>query len=259
MFSQRKWYVLIVACFFSLLVTTHSFSQVNTEAMRNKELTDGFSLSGSVNANAASGNTEFTIIESGLRLDYKHPGYHTFLISDYAYGIQGEEEFVKEGFTHLRVGKDLSEILTLEGYTQIEVDHFLNLKQRFLAGSGLRIKLPCKKKKLSFYLGLGAMYESEDYENVADEDKELIRASSYFTGSWKINESSKYYITAYLQPDVANLEDYRILLNSGLKFKLSETFFFQTKAEYRRDSEPTSGLKKDDLRILGGIGFDLTL
>ncbi|MDP8241302.1 MAG: DUF481 domain-containing protein [Candidatus Hatepunaea meridiana] len=64
-----------------------------------------------------------------------------------------------------------------------------------------------------------------------------------------------YSLTGYFQPDINNPSDFRILVNSELEIKLSETFSFTAEVKYRHDSEPPQGLKDYDINISNGISF----
>ena len=89
------------------------------------------------------------------------------LILNYENGYEKEKGAVKntiviKGFGHLRVTKSLTEKYFIEGFTQYGFNDFLDLENRFLVGTGLRIKLN-ENDRMTTFLGVGAMQENEKY------------------------------------------------------------------------------------------------
>ncbi len=228
-------------------------AQVNTEVMRKSELEQGLRTTGSIALDLKKGNTDYMSFGAGLRFDYRCNTLYTFFVSNLKVAEKDETEFLNTSFIHLRIMREISRHFSTEIFTQIERNKFINLQLRRLMGGGLRILAVGNEEKFLLNLGIGAMYEGEQYTIPYESDNYLFRSTNYIAGRCVFNNYSLFLITGYLQPDFGDPTDFRFLLNSELEIQLSRLLTFSTTIEYRYDSQPSSDLSRYDLNVTNGI------
>jgi len=234
--------------FLLVLVPCVLFAQVNTEKLRNDKK-KGFSGNVSLGYGMVMGNSEYLNFTPNLRLDYNTENFINFISASYN-RKQSELDKDKEnllehkGFAHIRSARVINPFLSWEEFGQWEFNEFINLKSRLLAGTGARMDLLNSREDLpvSLILGVGGMYEDEDYDQGSD--KELLRSTNYLTFIWNISEKALIQTTNYYQFAVIEPEDYRIISESALKFNVSSWLIFGTTVSLRYDNDPTEGVKK---------------
>lgn len=237
-------------------------AQVNTEALRGDKLKDGLSGSFSASMNLHQGNTQILQTKVDARLDYFAQSKHLFTVANLHRGREADKPSINKGFIHLRGVQQLAAKLAIEGFTQIEFNEFIRLKNRILFGLGTRIWL-LNKNELRLALGVGGMAE---YERLyasstiagAEESLEtnLIRSTNYLDLKWVINDHVILGGTTYLQPNIADFGNYRILWSSTLEVAFSTNLSLKIEAVIRYDSEPPMNVdSKYDLELTNGITY----
>ena len=157
-------------------------AQINTEAMRSENVTDEFINKVNVDFGIEKADAEVIDLAVSYRVDYFNlTGVHIFLILNYKNGYEQEKDLdknqvVNKGFSHLRMTKMISSKLFLEVFTQFGFNDFLLMKNRKLAGSGLRYKMG-SNDRMNTFLGIGLMQENEIYDDdlVNEPEKKLLR------------------------------------------------------------------------------------
>lgn len=250
--------VYIILC----LLCGQLYSQVNTEALRKGDLDNGAYYTVSTSFSYSSGNSDYLKLNTGARIDFLNNSFYSFLIGNYQRGIAGtdNEVFINKGFMHLRMMQLLLRNLSGEVFGQKEFNDFINLNDRNLLGAGLRINFVREtendsaksKSDISATIGLGLMWEYENYSNPARTTR-LIRSTNYFSVGWQFDSRANLKIINYFQPALENFSDYRILSEGRLSFKLAKSVTFRTVLNFRYDNDPQEGIEKHDLDILNGI------
>lgn len=248
------------------------WGQVNTEAMRQGDLSPGLHTGLDLDFSLLAGNSDLTRLGAVLRFDYLAGRSHSFLVSNFQQGSLIEEHFVNKGFVHLRRTQSLSSYLSMEGFLQKEYNEFIRLKERNLVGGGLRIrwmeaKPDEKTRSIKLYTGLGFMWEQErikDAKNPEDELKDLVRSTNYLFVRWSPDDRLLLQCTSYLQPDIRHLNDFRVLFDGRLAFSLTGKLSVAIKLNSRYDNDPPVILKKDgseehlrkyDLELTSGLAY----
>ena len=111
-------------------------------------------------------------------------------------------DFSNDGYQHLRISKHLNKIYTLESYLQNQYDPVRDIKNRKLAGLGVRFKLIN-----SCFLGLSTLYEKEELINETIND---IRISTSLQIKFDFDKKLSLSTTTYYQPSTKNLKDSKI-------------------------------------------------
>ncbi len=235
-------------------------AQINTEAMRSENVTDKFINKVNVDFGIEKADAEVIELAAAYRLDYFNPtGLHVFLILNYENGYEQEKgldknQVVNKGFGHLRMTKMVSSKLFFEVFTQFGFNDFLLMKDRKLAGSGLRYKM-VSNDRMNTFLGIGLMQENEIYDIVNEPEKKLLRSTNYL--SWNINiaKNTQLYNTVYYQFSFSDINDYRLLYDGSINFSVNENLSFFIELNYRYDNDPHGNMGKSYIQLNNGIEF----
>ncbi len=235
-------------------------AQINTEAMRSENVTDGFINKVNVDFGIEKADAEVIELAAAYRVDYFNPtGLHIFFILNYENGYEQEKgleknQVVNKGFGHLRMTKMISSKLFFEVFTQFGFNDFLLMKDRKLAGSGLRYKM-VSKDRMNTFLGIGLMQENEIYDIVNEPEKKLLRSTNYLRWNINIAENTELYNTVYYQFSSSDINDYRLLYDGSIDFSMDENLSFFIELNYRYDNDPHGGTVNSYIQLNNGIEF----
>ena len=84
----------------------------------------------------------------------------------------------------------------------------------------------------------------------------LLRHTSYSTILYQLSSDIDINNILYFQPSVKNINDFRILLENQLQFKINNVLRVNINMNYRFDNEPHAGSKKSYFHISNGFEFD---
>ena len=235
-------------------------AQINTEAMRSENVTDGFINKVNVDFGIEKADAEVIELAATYRVDYFNPtGLHFFSILNYENGYEQEKgldknQVVNKGFGHLRMTKMISSKLFFEIFTQFGFNDFLLMKDRKLAGSGLRYKM-VSNDRMNTFLGIGLMQENEIYDMVNEPEKKLLRSTNYLRWNINIAENTELYNTVYYQVSSSDINDYRLLYDGSIDFSVNENLSFFIELNYRYDNDPHGNMGKSYIQLNNGIEF----
>ena len=235
-------------------------AQINTEAMRSKNVTDGFINKVNVDFGIEKADAEVIELAASYRVDYFNPtGLHVFFILNYENGYEQEKgleknQVVNKGFGHLRMTKMISSKLFLEVFTQFGFNDFLLMKNRKLAGSGLRYKM-VSNDRMNTFLGIGLMQENEIYDIVNEPEKKLLRSTNYLRWNINIAENTELYNTVYYQFSSSDINDYRLLYDGSIDLSVNENLSFFIELNYRYDNDSHGDMGKSYIQLNNGIEF----
>ncbi len=242
-------------------ITCSGAAQVNTEKFRKYSTKKGFLFNTTFRFGYSAGNSDYISFDGTARLDYNGKVNNAFVVANYDYKESSSEKIVNKGFVHLRGIHPFNDILSGEGFLQQEFDEFILLKDRKLAGTGVRIKIMDFNSKadtlsgLRSHLGLGLMYEHEIYGLPDDEEikKETFRMTSYLTIDWKLTQRISFWAIGYYQPNVSQIQDFRGILDTGIEIWMIGKLYFSIDFSYRYNNEPVGDVKKYDLLFKNGL------
>ena len=235
-------------------------AQINTEAMRSENVTDGFINKVNVDFGIEKADAEVIELAAAYRVDYFNPtGLHIFFILNYENGYEQKKgldknQVVNKGFGHLRMTKMISSELFFEIFTQFGFNDFLLMKDRKLAGSGLRYKM-VSNDRMNTFLGIGLMQENEIYDMVNEPEKKLLRSTNYLRWNINIAENTELYNTVYYQVSSSDINDYRLLYDGSIDFSVNENLSFFIELNYRYDNDPHGNMGKSYVQLNNGIEF----
>lgn len=238
-------------------------AQVNTESMRRSGLQPGLHGNVSLGYNLVSGNSQFSAIQTGFRLDYVRQTFYTFAVLDYQRESENQELFLNRGFIHLRGIYNFKEALKPEIFLQREFSEFILLNDRNLIGGGFRFRMlhtdsqeTENQASLNAFLGTGLMWEYEEIDLDPVKTTHILRSTNYISLQWDINSRSRFNIVSYYQVNTDDIEDYRVLVQSNIQLSITKYFALTTGLNYRFDNQPPETVEKYDLELTNG--FTLT-
>lgn len=187
------------------------------------------------------------------QLQYKTTKNLFLLLGNANYTSSNTQKFVNNGFLHFRYNTKLFKTLRWEAFTQLQYNNLLLVKQRFLLGTGPRVKL-LDKLNVRVYAGVAAMYEQEQYKTV-QADEHNLRMSNYI--SWTISQAKKLSFTGtvYYQPLANHWADYRVNAQSSLSIFLTEKLYFRNTLNFMYDEVPAETAVSKVYNVMAGVGY----
>ena len=158
-------------------------------------------------------------------------------------------------FLHLRYNYKINKWLRWELFGQVQENRITGIKQRWLVGSGPRVKL-LGNDSVALYAATSVMYEYEEEQTVPVIYHRDVRSSSYISFDYKFLKNAELIATVFYQPLFNNFADFRILNEIGIKFKFVKHFSFSTNWYYLYDSRPAASTPKLNYSISNGIEYD---
>ncbi len=241
-----------------LVLFTSVFPQVNTEKYRIAPDRAGFTVRSDLNFTLMMGNSDFQLAGTNTRFNYSWGKDYTFLVANGGYGRTSGKSFFSQTLLHLRNVNALNNFIQLEEFLQYDTNGKRLLLQRMLAGGGFRFKV-ISRENLSLRVGTAVLYEQEKYDltgaAVHEANISALRSSSYLTLNFELKKDISLLSTTYVQPDVADIDDFKILADTALNIKLGEIVSLVLTANIRYDSRPPDTIEKLDLVSKVGVGI----
>ena len=249
------------ATFFLLfiLLPFFGFTQiVNIESQRSNAA-DTIGWNGQANAGFTikDNGKNIMTIESNLRLEHIK-GRHLFLaITDFNFGKVDNSDFQNDGFQHFRYNYTIKHRFVWEAFTQLQYNERINLKVRYLLGSGPRFGIIHKDP---FYVYAGILYMYEYDEEVQGEPEVKIfhrdhRMSSYLSLSLKPLNNLAIYSTSYYQPVLTNFKDLRLSSKTTVLIKITDKLNFSSSFNISYDSRAPEGIQSTIYGFSNGLSM----
>jgi len=245
---------------FMILHISHATAQVNTEWMRDENVEKIFTNKFKLDFGYETSKDEiFDILVTASSNFYIQNNLHAFLVMNYQNGFISNNDrrdiILNRGFGHLRFTKKIIPNLDIEFFFQAGFNDFILIKDRKLFGSGIRKKL-VQKETIKSFLGIGFMQEKEIYDLKQNFEQLLLRQTSYSTILYQISEDIYLNNILYFQPSIKDINDFRLLLENELQFKINKAFRINVNINYRFDNDPHGDSKKSYFQINNGFEFD---
>lgn len=248
---------LLPLLLFTALTIPPALSQVNTESLRREREREGVHGQLGLNIAFQSGNSEYLKYNVGGRLDFRNDQVYTFAVANYQRGKQADALYLHDAFLHLRFVYGLDSSFKPEVFAQKEFNDFIRLKDRQLAGAGLRITLFDRSTDTTSFtlnVGVGGMFESELLSIEPEQLRtDLVRSTNYLAMFWQIRNAVALTATGYYQVALSRMSDFRILGDASLTFTITDFLAFGASFNYRLDNEPPPDVKRYDLKLSNGV------
>lgn len=166
-----------------------------------------------------SSNTVFEL-SSAFRLDRTSNKNTYLLLANYNFIRAKSENFIDDGFVHLRYTRNLKSKLSWEAFNQVQYNQKLRINLRVLLGTGPRLELIRDEKKK---IAVGAMFMYE-YNELDDnlEQRRDSRLSSFLTIRLKILKDVSFSSTTYYQPLLSDFKESRLSTVNTLGVKINQ-------------------------------------
>lgn len=239
MFKLKNIVIVSVLIFSDAL-----FAITNVEGVRLKE--EGNVFAGSVGASFEGRSGDKDTEERGLnfRLDYTQDNNNILALFDRKLekynGITGSDE----QYSHLRYTRKVMNRVSVEAYSQRQVDEFLLMDLRALNGGGLRFALHKSDKVWSANLGLGAYRTKEAFSDPLLETETYQRYATYLSGKWALKEGLGLSNTLYYQPRTNDIDDIYMFNAFELGMSVIANLKLSFKHKLSFDSKPLLDLPK---------------
>lgn len=252
MFALRLYLTL----FFLLIYFSLSAQIVNIEDKRStfkdsvqwvEQLELGFNLT--------KNKTAVFSVNGKAQIEFSYYDKLLISITNFNFVKAGDQNFINEGFQHLRYNSKLKKWLTFELFGQVQYNERANIAIRALGGTGFRYQiLKNKDKKDKIFLGTSYMYEFEE-ESTEDIRHNNHRLNTYLSLSWHPQPNIKIASTSYYQPLFDNLKDYRLSSQTAVIFAFSKRLDFKTTFSIIYDSRAAVGAPKTIYRFLNSLRY----
>ena len=252
--------ILLEPILYGIIIISFSLAQVNTEWMRDGNLKKKFSNKVRLDVGYQASQDEiFDLQLSSSSNYYLENNLHAFLILNYQNGFvsngNNKEVILNTGFSHLRFTKNLLSTLDIEFFIQAGFNDFILIRDRKLIGSGFRKNI-IKNGIIKSYLGVGIMRESEKYDLKKYTQALLTRQTNYLSTLYQINDNSGLNNILYFQPTLGDYNDFRLLLENEMFFKINDVLAVVVSINYRYDNKPHENSKKTYLVFNNGFEFE---
>jgi hypothetical protein len=173
------------------------------------------------------------------------------------YGREAGESIINEQYAHLRWTAMWHRHIGTEMFVQAQRNEFQSLNLRWLVGGGLRSDV-IHTEAFALWFGTGFFSEHEQIEVPGDNAREdAVRWNNFMVARVQFGRSEDLAIvlqnTIYVQPNLADVSDFRLLEEVEADIPITEIVSLVTKFSARIDAEPPPGVKTTDLRLSQGI------
>ncbi len=240
-----------------LLMPAIAIAIVDTSNLHSQTPEDGLHGKVKVSLDKKSGNTEAESYATSAIVS-NHIGKKTdYLILKTQYGTTSGVKSSQQNLAHIRRIISWKQDLDVEVFTQAESNPFTRLNYRALIGAGQRYRLYDEADKGVVIFGLGGFYLQEKIASgFADSGTDhLWRANSYLVLSFQIDPDITISSTTYFQPSIQNINDYRLLEDAAVEFKLSKSLALELSYHLVRDSKPPLGVKEGDHQFITTLNY----
>lgn len=231
---------------------------LNTERFQIGEV-DGGHLSATVGASLKRGNADVLDLSTSGMAGVLAGSHWLRIIFGGRYLENQGGSILDDQFAQLRYSYVFLPELRTFHFVQIQRNETLLLRSRSLVGSGVRWTVS-ETDRLTFAAGTGLMGEWEELsaDRVGpDDDTEssVVRMTNLAVLSWTTESGARLLNILYLQPDVSDFGDTRILNDLGLTAPLTDVLGLTVSLEWRHDTRPPSTLEADDLTLRASLSI----
>lgn len=250
-----KWIFAICAGILFFLPWAASGQIVNVEKQRIASK-DSVGWFGDAGINFTTTRQTKSYLQFGVNTHLQRKGSNSIilLLTDFGIVNAGGEEFVNNGFAHLRFNTRLNDVIRWEAFSQIQYNSLTKIDLRFLLGTGPRFKLtPYENAK--FYWGVAYLYEHEELLDPIITLRDH-RISSYLSFTLAPQENVSFVSTTYVQPLIQEFADYRLLNESVLSLAITGNLSFNVLFQVSYDAVPPEGVPNIVYRSVNGLTYE---
>lgn len=216
-----------------LLARGLSAQIVNIEDKRQRYDTTGWFGQVDLGLNWVRNTKEILTVSTAARIDRVGPQATAFFIGNYHVVRAGEENFINDGFAHLRYDYALSPRLSWEAFNQWQYNERIQLQLRLLLGTGPRWAL-LERERVQLYVGTLYMYEYDEFSQGEIYYRDH-RLSAYLSG--KLDLAGKLHLanTTYYQPLLPGFELPRVSSVTTVALALTRRLSLNSRLSFTYD------------------------
>ena len=251
--------IVLITSFIICLFTCNA-QLVNVESQRIQS--DSVRRSGNANLSFSyqeNNNKSLIQLRSSVVYQWKTKSLKDILLvlGNYNFSRTQVQRLSNSAFGHVRYNRKLSDLVRYELYSQVQYNQLLNLRVRYLTGTGLRFKFRSKKLFKS-YLGISAFYEYEENQELTRTFINDFRMSNYLVLSLVLPKSKgELTSTTYYQPNFERLNDFRISNQTILVVNFTNRLAFTSSFSYFFDRFPPANIAQETINFENGIRLRL--
>ncbi|MEL6636800.1 MAG: DUF481 domain-containing protein [Bacteroidota bacterium] len=208
-----------------------------------------------------NGDPVYTL-NGGINVEYQRMRHLFLSFSRFNLVRVVDQDFVNDGFQHLRYNYTLGPRLTWEAFAQAQYNEKIKLRFRGLIGTGPRWSLLPEASKQRAFLGALYMYEYNE-DNVATETNPDAldylrdhRLSAYLALRFAIGANLVLASTSYFQPVIDNFADQRLSSQTTGQLTITEKLKFTTTFSILYDTRVPEGVPNTTYRWINGIRWN---
>ncbi len=242
---------LLVLCLGIFSQPSQAISNIEKERTSKKD--EGWNGNLRFKFSGKDGNNEETELGLGAHLRWSNDTISWLNWANHEYDRNDGNTTDDETFIHSRLIHNHRKVIASEYFLQYEQDPFSGLKRRFLQGAGLRWhswhkpNIDNKQSSGDSFQGFGVFNEHvREVDFGRTETDQLYRANIY--SHWLYQNSGERplstSITLYVQPNLADTDDIKALLQGQVSLPINKKLHFQWKWQSNWDSRPPSDKAK---------------
>jgi hypothetical protein len=233
---------------------------LNTERFQLTDV-DGFHAGADLSGSLQRGNTELLDVSTSGIVGYRTDSHWIRAIFGGKYLSDDDRSILDQQYLQLRYSWLISPQWRTFHFVQMQKNESLRLRSRWLLGSGIRRSFVASEHtRVDLGTGVMAEWERLDPDRVAPEDDtslDALRMANLAVITRTFESGARLVNIFYLQPDLSDFSDTRILNDLGLTFPVVTGVNARMSLEWRRDTRPPSVLERDDLSIGMGLGISV--
>jgi putative salt-induced outer membrane protein YdiY len=225
---------------------------VNIESSRIQTDTTGWAGSAGAAFSFTKNTQQILTINLDAHLQYKTEKSLWLLLGDYGFLKGGTEKFLLNSFGHLRYNRKINPWLRWEIFSQVQSNHIMQIRSRYLNGTGPRLKL-ISGKMFRLYAASLLMYEHETERTKPAIVHNDFRSSSYLSFTFIPAPNIELISTTFYQPLFRELNDYRIFNQSTLEVEASKRFSLYIRWNWLFDTRPAGTAPRTNYQLVSGF------
>lgn len=231
------------------LIAQPAYAISNIEKERTSKNDQGWNGYLKLKFEGKDGNNEETELGFGAHARWNNDKISWLSWYNREYDRYNDKTTDDDTFAHTRLIHNHKEVIASEYFLQYEKDPFSGLKRRFLQGIGLRWhswnkpNIGEQQSSGDSFQGFGIFNEQiREVDLGSTQTEQVYRANIY--SHWLYQHSGKRPIstsvTIYIQPNLADTDDVKSLLQAQVSLPISKKFHFQWKLQSNWDTRPPS-------------------
>jgi hypothetical protein len=173
--------------------------------------------------------------QSQVKVQYKDDPHLLLLLLNAGWLRAGGTDISRQTFAHFRYNYKLSGAWVWEAFAQIQSSPVQLLRQRHLAGTGVRWRaLKSKNGRQRIYMGAAWLWEENFFSGDVPSNR-WHRSSNYLSSTFRAGKHAALIQTTYWQPVIGYIKNYRLSTEWVLKVDLGKHLALTMEFDYSVD------------------------